>query len=54
MELQRFAQQALKVGDNQNQAIADLFIGLSLEAYLGEQGIDPFGMNPNSKKGDGK
>ena len=34
--------------DNQNQAIADRFIGLSLEAYFGKLGIDPFGMNQNS------
>ena len=34
--------------DNQNQAIADRFIGLSLEAYFGKLEIDPFGMNPNN------
>ena len=42
--------------DSQNRAIADRFIGLSLEAYFGKLGIDPFGMNPNhsvnSSKGD--
>ena len=32
---------------SQNQTIAGRFIGLSLEAYFGKQGIDPFGMNPN-------
>lgn len=34
--------------DSQNQAIASRFIGLSLEAYFGKHGIDPFGMNPNN------
>lgn len=34
--------------DSQNEAIANHFIGLSLEAYFGKLGIDPFGMNPNN------
>ena len=39
---------ASNVSDNQNQAVADRFIGLSLEAYFGKLGVDPFGMNPNN------
>lgn len=35
---------------NQNQAIADQFIGLSLEAYFGKLGIDPFGMNSHNNE----
>ena len=34
--------------DSQNQAIADQFIGQSLDKYFGKLGIDPFGMNPNN------
>lgn len=34
--------------DSQNEAMANRFIGLSLEACFGKLGIDPFGMNPNN------
>ena len=34
----------------QDQADANRFIGLSLEAYFGELGIDPFGMNPKNNE----
>ncbi len=42
----------LKSGDGQNEAVADRFIGLSLDSYFGKLGIDPFGMKSNSIQGD--
>ena len=53
MEVEMLAQTEQTKGkgafDSQSQTSANHFIGLSLEAYFGKRGIDPFGMNPNNR-----